>query len=326
MKIEFSKKPIYKNLLLALTLSIQPLLLVDNALAQSNVRIINSKSSTFTADNSGVDEEVRKKAQNRLKEIEQNYKNEIKAQNRLKEVEQNHKNEIKAQNRLKEVEQNHKNEIIDDKEYSQPAHSVKKTSKKSKKHTTKSKGDYANGEFVGKVVDGMGSDVSYNEVISQVIPSNWHIKVDHEIQNLMSARTSWVGGKGWVKILQETFNNSGIAVIINVAKKQVHFQSELSFVAKSKGYGFQIFPTDKTLRAAFSRWAQQAGYQFVWDVPRDIPNHGMYFASKKDLEGALDEIISAINMDSDLHISAIIHETEGQKVLRITKFIKEAGK
>lgn len=292
MKIEFSKKPIYKNLLLALTLSIQPLLLVDNALAQSNVRIINSKSSTFTADNSGVDEEVRKKAQNRLKEIEQNYKN----------------------------------KIIDDKEYSQPAHSVKKTSKKSKKHTTKSKGDYANGEFVGKVVDGMGSDVSYNEVISQVIPSNWHVKVDHEIQNLMSARTSWVGGKGWVKILQETFNNSGIAVIINVAKKQVHFQSELSFVAKSKGYGFQIFPTDKTLRAAFSRWAQQAGYQFVWDVPRDIPNHGMYFASKKDLEGALDEIISAINMDSDLHISAIIHETEGQKVLRITKFIKEAGK
>lgn len=292
MKIEFSKKPIYKNLLLALTLSIQPLLLVDNALAQSNVRIINSKSSTFTADNSGVDEEVRKKAQNRLKEIEQNYKN----------------------------------KIIDDEEYSQPAHSVKKTSKKSKKHTTKSKGDYANGEFVGKVVDGMGSDVSYNEVISQVIPSNWHVKVDHEIQNLMSARTSWVGGKGWVKILQETFNNSGIAVIINVAKKQVHFQSELSFVAKSKGYGFQIFPTDKTLRAAFSRWAQQAGYQFVWDVPRDIPNHGMYFASKKDLEGALDEIISAINMDSDLHISAIIHETEGQKVLRITKFIKEAGK
>lgn len=292
MKIEFSKKPIYKNLLLALTLSVQPLLLVDNALAQSNVRIINSKSSTFTADNSGVDEEVRKKAQNRLKEIEQNYKN----------------------------------EIINDEEYSQPARSVKKTSKKSKKHTTKSKTDYANGEFVGKVVDGMGSDVSYNEVISQVIPSNWHVKVDHEIQNLMSARTSWVGGKGWVKILQETFNNSGIAVIINVAKKQVHFQSELSFVAKSKGYGFQIFPTDKTLRAAFSRWAQQAGYQFVWDVPRDIPNNGMYFASKKNLEGALDEIISAINIDSDLHISAIIHETEGQKVLRITKFIKEAGK
>lgn len=204
---------------------------------------------------------------------------------------------------------------------------VKKTQtiKKLSKNTHKNSKEYENGHYVGAVVTGMGKNVTYNEAISQIVPSSWNITIEDDVQDLMQGKTSWKGGKAWTKVLKSCFQHSNMTITINVAQKQVTVQSKLSYTAKTHGYSYQILPSDKYLRNAFARWAKDAGYQFVWDVPRDIPNSGMYYASKGNLEEALNEVIEAINTDSDLHIAAVIHETAGQKVLRITKYIKEAA-
>lgn len=199
------------------------------------------------------------------------------------------------------------------------------TTKKTSKTNHKNSKEYENGHYVGTVINGIGKDISYNEAISQIIPANWKIVIEEDAHELMQGKTSWKGGKAWTKVLKSCFQNSNMIIIIDVAQKQVTVQSKLSYTAKTHGYSYQILPSDKYLRNAFARWAKDAGYQFVWDVPRDIPNSGMYYASKGNLEEALNEVIEAINTDSDLHIAAVIHETAGQKVLRITKYIKEAA-
>lgn len=223
---------------------------------------------------------------------------------------------------------------ISDSEYEQKVKKVS-TKKKNKAKQTKSKSnakqkisknEYVDGKFVGTILNGFANNISYNEAINQIVPGAWKINIDPQIQEILNGTTSWTGGTYWTEVLRDSFSNSGIAIIVDPYNKEVSFQSELAYQANSQGFKYQIFPSDRTLRAAFARWAHQSGYQFVWDVPRDIPNSGMYFASKKDLEGALDEIISAINQDGDLNIAAYIHETEGQKVLRITKHLQEAAK
>lgn len=202
----------------------------------------------------------------------------------------------------------------------------KQTAPKINNKTKKSSKEYENGHYVGAVINGMGKNVTYNEAISQIVPSSWNISIEDDVQDLMQGSTSWKGGRAWTKVLRSCFQNSNIIITIDVANKQVNLQSKLAYTAKKQGYTYQILPSDKNLRNAFARWAQQAGYQFVWDLPRDIPNIGMYYASKGTLEEALNEVIEAINIDSDLHIAAIFHETNSQKVLRITKYIKEAAK
>ncbi len=185
---------------------------------------------------------------------------------------------------------------------------------------------YRDGSYRGEVVNGFGRDVSLSEAATQIIPPTWRLSVSGDIDDVLSRRVNWKGGQPWVDLLQSTFRNTGVAVVVTVDSKEVSLQNERALEASLKGYTFQLFPTDKSLRTAFARWASQAGYQFYWDAPREIPNSGMYYATKKDIEGALMEVLAAVNEDSDLQLGAYIHEVEGQRVIRITKFIKEAAK
>jgi hypothetical protein len=76
---------------------------------------------------------------------------------------------------------------------------------------------------------------------------------------------------------------------------------------------WQITPADKTVRSALARWAAEAGWQFVWDVPTDFSVdasatiHGT-------LEQALSEVVHALKR-SQVPIQVILYG--GNKVIRV---------
>lgn len=214
-------------------------------------------------------------------------------------------------------------------EQRKPAPKIEAPAEAAPKRAEKPKPDahlYRDGSYRGEVINGFGRDVSLNEAATQIVPANWTLSIAPDIDDQLVRRVNWKGGVPWVDVLQAAFRNTGVAVVVTPDAKEVSLQNERALEASVKGYTYQVFPSDKNLRTAFARWASQAGYQFFWDAPRDIPNAGMHYATKKDIEGALIEIIEAVNQDSDIQIAAVIHEVEGQRVIRITKYIKEAAK
>ncbi|WP_332262278.1 TcpQ domain-containing protein [Paraburkholderia sp. SOS3] len=76
---------------------------------------------------------------------------------------------------------------------------------------------------------------------------------------------------------------------------------------------WRIEPSDRTVRAALTRWAQDAGWQLVWEAPTDFSIdaaatvHGTF-------DEALQQVVSAL-AHSNAPVQAILYQ--GNKVLRI---------
>jgi hypothetical protein len=76
---------------------------------------------------------------------------------------------------------------------------------------------------------------------------------------------------------------------------------------------WRIEPSDRTVRAALTRWAQEAGWQLVWEAPTDFSVdaaatvHGTF-------DEALQQVVSAL-AHSNAPVQAILYQ--GNKVLRI---------
>lgn len=191
--------------------------------------------------------------------------------------------------------------------------------------SSKAKSSFQSGAFKGDVVNGFGRDVSLNDAAHQIIPAGWNLSVSPEIEERMNGHVSWQGGRPWVDVLNDVVRDTGIAVIVTPDTNNVLLQSARVVEAAANGYTFQLFTEDRNLRTGFKRWAKRSGYQFIWDAGRDVPCDFNY-STKKSLKAALDEVITSVNELSDVQIAADFYETEGQKVLRISKLIKEAAK
>jgi len=76
---------------------------------------------------------------------------------------------------------------------------------------------------------------------------------------------------------------------------------------------WRIAPSDRTIKNALARWASEAGWQFVWDVPTDFTVdasatlHGT-------LQEALDAVVQALKR-SQVPIQVILYK--GNKVIRV---------
>jgi hypothetical protein len=76
---------------------------------------------------------------------------------------------------------------------------------------------------------------------------------------------------------------------------------------------WDIVPADKTLNAALARWAAQAGWQLVWDLPVDYA-----VEARTVVPGTFEEAVGLVarSMDSaEIPMKAIFYS--GNKVLRI---------
>ncbi|WP_242490130.1 toxin co-regulated pilus biosynthesis Q family protein [Noviherbaspirillum cavernae] len=76
---------------------------------------------------------------------------------------------------------------------------------------------------------------------------------------------------------------------------------------------WDIVPADKTLNAALARWAAQAGWQLVWELPVDYA-----VEARTTVPGTFEEAVATVtrSMDSaEIPMKAIFYD--GNKVLRI---------
>jgi hypothetical protein len=83
--------------------------------------------------------------------------------------------------------------------------------------------------------------------------------------------------------------------------------------APSPVHHWQIGPSDRTVKAALARWATEAGWQFVWDVPTDFA-----VDASATVDGTLEEALAAVVQAlkrSQVPIQVILYK--GNKVVRV---------
>ena len=76
---------------------------------------------------------------------------------------------------------------------------------------------------------------------------------------------------------------------------------------------WRIGPSDRTVKTALARWASEAGWQFVWDVPTDYAVDASATINGT-LEDALDAVVQALKR-SQVPIQVILYK--GNKVVRV---------
>ena len=81
---------------------------------------------------------------------------------------------------------------------------------------------------------------------------------------------------------------------------------------------WQLRMEDKTLSNTLARWAQQDGWQLVWDAERDFP-----IESQVSLQGSFVEVIRLVMdslADTDYPLQAILNPDT--RVLRIARYME----
>lgn len=76
---------------------------------------------------------------------------------------------------------------------------------------------------------------------------------------------------------------------------------------------WEIAPADRTLNAALARWAAQAGWQLVWELPVDYA-----VDARTELRGSFQEAVAAVakGMEgAEIPLKAVFYA--GNKVLRV---------
>lgn len=76
---------------------------------------------------------------------------------------------------------------------------------------------------------------------------------------------------------------------------------------------WRIEPSDRTVKDAMARWAKEAGWQFIWDVPTDYAVDASATV-RGTLEDALHAVVQALQR-SQVPIQVILYK--GNKVLRV---------
>lgn len=92
--------------------------------------------------------------------------------------------------------------------------------------------------------------------------------------------------------------------------------SEAATVARTASpseRAWNITPADRTIKGALARWAREAGWQFVWDVPTDFAVDASATINGT-LEDALNAVAQALKR-SQVPIQVILYE--GNKVIRV---------
>lgn len=102
----------------------------------------------------------------------------------------------------------------------------------------------------------------------------------------------------------------GLPPLIDVPASQT---AALAPTSQPQAQEWRIAPSDRTIKNALARWASEAGWQFVWDVPTDFTVdasatlHGT-------LQEALDAVVQALKR-SQVPIQVILYK--GNKVIRV---------
>jgi hypothetical protein len=82
---------------------------------------------------------------------------------------------------------------------------------------------------------------------------------------------------------------------------------------------WSVLMRDKTLYRVFSRWAEQAKYQLIWQIDRDYPiESGVVFEG--GFRGAVTEVMATVAL-TDYPLQAIFNPAA--RVLRVVRFMDE---
>lgn len=178
--------------------------------------------------------------------------------------------------------------------------------------------------YRGDTVMGFGRDVSVSDAIMQVIPKGWELMITNPAESAASVtRVTWRGGMPWVEVMREFLRNTGLVAQVSPISKTVTLVPAYEVENRVKGLTFRVMREDKTLRTTFERWAREAGWEFDWTADRNI-TLSAFPAFTVDFKEAVTQAVEAVNSDADYQIGVDFHELEGQKLLRVYRYLKEA--
>lgn len=178
--------------------------------------------------------------------------------------------------------------------------------------------------FRGDVVMGFGRDVSVSDAILQVLPKGWELMIPPPSEALATGiKVTWRGGAPWIDVMREFMRDTGLVAQVSVLMKSVTLVPAYEVENRVKGVTFRVLREDKTLRTTFERWAREAGWEFDWTADRNI-SLSAYPAFTVDFKDAVTQSVDAVNADADYQIGVDFHELEGQKLLRVYRYLKEA--
>jgi hypothetical protein len=95
--------------------------------------------------------------------------------------------------------------------------------------------------------------------------------------------------------------------------KSLSFKSDISHDQLVRKWSIMV--SDKTLYRTMRRWAQEAGYQLMWQVDRDFPIE-VDVAFNVDFRNALEQVMAGVAL-TDYPIQALVNPSA--RVLRVVR-------
>lgn len=163
---------------------------------------------------------------------------------------------------------------------------------------------------------GFGKAVSLKDAISMIVPDNFNVYNDTQID--LTRPTNWAAtdGSDWVAVLDNALRNVGIAGTLDWQTNSISLEKQVA-VAPVLAVQPEWLMTakDKTVRNGIGRWAKLAGWNVDWDVAVDFPvPYDVTF--KGDFETAVQQVMTSL-AGSDYPVEACAYEN---KTVRIVRF------
>ena len=145
------------------------------------------------------------------------------------------------------------------------------------------------------VVKGFAKDLPLIETVKQIAPASWAIIPVNEAFAMDASRrtASWSGGKSWVHVLDTLALAQDLAIEVDWTNQRLIVGSTNNAISKSASAVAQAAPndgkngaeplhakpeqpwnvliSDALLSKTMRRWGDRAGYQVIWDSPKDFP-------------------------------------------------------
>lgn len=174
---------------------------------------------------------------------------------------------------------------------------------------------------------GMGRDVPLREALNTIVPPSFAIS-SVGVDAFVAKKVSWAGGSGWDSVLSSVLESTPeVCGEINTEVRTVVLKpckaDDAAEIALKEGVvgepgqkksSWVIHPSDGGLRTTFERWAQQAGWQLVWDLKVDYPIN-----ASASLESTFEQAVQAVTkslQQSQVAPKATFYR--GNRVLRIS--------
>ncbi|HEX6705197.1 MAG TPA: toxin co-regulated pilus biosynthesis Q family protein [Albitalea sp.] len=170
---------------------------------------------------------------------------------------------------------------------------------------------YGTGQGI-ELVRSSGRSLPLYKAVAAIVPRGYAFRTIGVDRSWLDQPVSWSAGREWIETLREAMSSYPELVLdISLGTKTVllrqrHPQADSGAPRELTGYAvakaeedvlreharpgrWDVKPSDKSLRATLSRWAESAGWQLAWEMTVDYP-----VTLGASLGGSFEEAVVAI--------------------------------